>query len=261
MALDSTPPPGPASTERVVYPTCDFMGESILESYVIQMLIELLRDYVAQLDRRVFVNTNQFFYYKKGDPRSVVLPDVYTVDDLELYPLHVLSWKTWEPGVKPPTLAIEVVSQEARKDYADTMIERYQQLGVRELVRYDPSHRGRKSRELLAHFVREDSGQLVRRPVFGDRVQLVSYDLWLVPHANEALRLGVGPRGATLWPTAAERTAAANARAEAEAERAEAEAERAAAEAARAEAEAERAAVAEAELARLKAELAALRGG
>jgi Uma2 family endonuclease len=260
MGLESTPSPGSASTERVVYPVCDFMGESGLQTFVIQMLLDLLQDYVARLERPVFVSTNQFFYYKEGDPRAVVAPDVYTIDDVALHQSQVRCWKTWEAEVRPPTLAIEIVSDEYRKDYADTMLERYQQLGVRELVRYDPTHRGRRKRELLAHFVRDD-GQLVRRPVFGDRVQLVSYDLWLVPHANDALRLGVGPKGASLWPTASERAAAEAARADAEAVRAQTEAARADVEAERAQAEAERAAAAEAELARLRAELAALKGG
>lgn len=239
MALESTPSADSTSNERVVYPVCDFRGESGLQTFVIQVLLDLLRDYAAQLERPVFVNSNQFFYYKKGDPRAVVAPDVYTIDGVTMHPSQVRCWKTWEPEAKPPTLAIEVVSDEYRKDYADTMLERYQQLGVRELVRYDPSHRGRKNRELLAHFVREESGQLVRRPVFGERLQLVSYDLWLIPHAKDALRLGVGPKGRSLWPTAAERAAA---------------------EAERADAADERAAAAEAELARLRAELAALRG-
>ena len=95
----------------------------------------------------------------------------------------------------------------------------------------------------------------------GDRVHLVSYDLWIVHHTGDMLRLGVGPKGASLWPTAEERAAAETARADAEAERASAEAARADAEAERAAAEAERAAAAEAELERLRAELAALRGG
>lgn len=227
-------------------PLIDNNGCSVLQAHIRRTLVVLLSSYVAALERPVFVGTNQFFYYKKGEPRAVVSPDVYTIDGIAGIPIEVRSWKTWEPGARPPTLAIEVVSDEYRKDYADTLVERYQQLGVQELVRYDPTHRARRSRELLAHFVREESGQLVRRPVFGDRVQLVSYDLWLVPHANDVLRIGTGFQGATLWPTPTERAAA-------EAERAAAADERAA------EAD-ERAAAAEAELERLRAELAALRG-
>lgn len=228
----------------VFYPVSDDMGESGLQLFVIHLLLDLLKDYFATLEREVFVGANQFFYYKQGDPRSVVAPDVYVIDGVSLHPTEVKSWKTWEHDGKAPTVALEIVSDEYRKDYADRVVERYQDLGVRELVRYDPLHVGRK-RELLAHFVRDEQGRLIRRPTFGDRVQLASYDLWLVRRAHDVLRLGVGPKGDSLWPTAHERAAEAN-------ERAAADAERAAAEAARADS-------AEAELERLRAELAALR--
>lgn len=245
MALDSSQPHEPA--RGVVYPVSDNMGESGLQLFVVHILLDLLRDYFAALEREVFVGANQFFYYREGDPRAAVAPDLYTLDEVSLHPTEVKSWKTWEHDGKAPTLALEIVSDEYRKDYADKLLERYQELGVRELVRYDPGPVSRRKREVFAHFVRDEHGQLVRRPTIGDRLQLVSYDLWLVRSAHDVLRLGVGPKGASLWPTAAERAAA--------------EAERAAAEAERATAEAERAAAAEAEIARLRGELAALRGG
>jgi hypothetical protein len=279
----SRDPPG------VFYPVSDDMGESGLQLFVIHLLLDLLKDYFATLEREVFVGSNQFFYYKQGDPRSVVAPDVYVIDGVSLHPTEVKSWKTWEHDGKAPTLALEIVSDEYRKDYGDKLVERYQDLGVRELVRYDPLHMVGRKRELFAHFVRDEQGRLMRRPTFGDRVQLASYDLWLVHGPHDVLRLGVGPKGASPWPTAQEKNAQASeraaseanradseaARAAAETERAAAEAERAASEAnradseaARAAAEAERAAAeaaradsAQAELERLRAELAALRGG
>jgi Uma2 family endonuclease len=263
----SRDPPG------VFYPVSDDMGESGLQLFVRHLLLDLLNDYFATLEREVFVGSSQFFYYKQGDPRSVVAPEVYVIDGVSLHPTEVESWKTWEHDGKAPTFALEIESDEYRKDYADRVVERYQDLGVRELVRYDPIHLTRSKRELFAHFVRDDQGQLVRRPTFGDRVQLTSFDLWLVRGAHDVLRLGVGPKGESLWPTAHERAAEANersaadseraaaeaARADAEAARAAADAERAAAEAARADAEAARADSAEAELERLRAEIAALR--
>lgn len=247
MALDSDLLPEPP--RGVIYPVSDNMGESGLQQFVIRLLIGLFEDYFAALEREALVGGNQFFYYREGDPRAVVAPDLYVLDGESLHPTEIKSWKTWEHGGKAPTLALEIVSDEYRKDYADRLIERYQELGVRELVRYDPIHVTRRRRELFAHFVRDEAGQLVRRPTFGDRVQLVSYDVWLVRGAHDVLRLGVGPKGGSLWPTAAERAAA-------EAERAAA----AEAELERLRIEAERAVTAEAELERLRAELAALRG-
>ncbi|MDC0669676.1 Uma2 family endonuclease [Nannocystis radixulma] len=251
MSLSRDPP-------GVFYPVSDDLGESGLQLFVRHLLLDLLNDYFATHEREVFVGSSQFFYDKQGDPRSVVAPEVYVIDGVSLHPTEVTNWKTWEHGVKAPTLALEIESDEYRKDYADRIVERYQDLGIRELVRYDPLHVGRKH-ELFAHFVRDEQGRLIRRPTFGDRVQLVSYDLWLVRSAHDVLRLGVGPKGASLWPTAQEKLAEARERAVAEArKRAAANAARAAAEAARA-AEAERDNTAQAELDRMRAELAALR--
>ena len=262
MALDSLPNPAadptPAPAGGVIYPVCDDMGETGFHHFATNLLIELLSSYLAALDRPAFVRGNQFFYYKKGDPRAVVAPDVYVVEGDARHPTQVDNWKTWEPDEGPPVFALEIVSEVYRKDYADSFLERYQQLGVRELVRYDPRGGHRRKREVFAHFVRDDQGQLVRRPVFGERIHLASYEeLWLVRHAGDVLRIAVGPKGSVLWPTAAERADAEAGRAAAEAERAAAEAERATAEAERADAEAERAAAAEARAAAAEARAAA----
>ncbi|WP_170135945.1 Uma2 family endonuclease [Nannocystis exedens] len=225
-----------------------------------RLLMGLFEDYFAALEREAFVGCNQFFYYKQGDPRSVVAPDLYVIDGVSIHPTELKSWKIWEHDGKAPTLALEIVSDEYPKDYGDRLLERYRDLGVHELVRYDPVHLSRRKRELFAHFVRDERGQLIRRPTIGDRIQLVSYDVWLVRGAHDELRLGLGPKGESLWPTAQERIAQVSDRAAVEAARAAAEAERADAEAARAAAEAARADSAQAELERLRAELAALRG-
>ena len=61
--------------DGVVYPVSDKMGESSLQVFVNVLLMTLLRDYFAAAERAAFVSTNQFFYYKRGDPRSAVSPD------------------------------------------------------------------------------------------------------------------------------------------------------------------------------------------
>ena len=245
--MRAPPPPAhdAASADDAIYPVSDDMGQSGLQLFVMRVLIDLLEDYFAALGRPVLVGGNQFFYFQRGEPRAVVAPDVYVVDDEVLRPWEVKSWKTWEHAGKAPTFALEIVSDEYRKDYSDQLIDRYQRLGVHELVRYDPRPATRATREVFAHFVREGEA-LVRRPTPGDRVHLASWDLWLVRHLHDALRLGVGPGGGSLWPTAREaRDEEARARAvEARA---------------RDEAEARARAEAEAEAERLRAELAALR--
>lgn len=237
MALDTLPNPDADEDDGVVYPVSDAMGESYLQTFIHFTLMQLFRDYFATQERAVFVGSDQFFYYRRGDPRAVVSPDFYLIDETPEQN-DIKSWKVWERG-KVPDLALEIVSDEYRKDYADVLLDRYQQLGVRELVRYDPHHAGRPGRHLLSHWVRED-GRLVPRPTLHDRVRSLTFDVWLVLQPDLSMRLGLGPHGATLWPTPAER-----ARHEAE----------------RARHEAERAREAEAENRRLREELARLRGG
>jgi Uma2 family endonuclease len=222
------------------------MGESLLQTFVSQILMSMLGDYFAGLSRPVLVGGNQFFYYRRGDPRACVCPDVYVIDGETHAPVEVPCWKTWEHDGKAPTLAIEVVSAAYHKDYSEHTIQRYQELGVGELVRYDPEFPHRGDRRLLTHFTRDDAGQLVQQVTAPDRVRLSRFDFWLVRHTDMSLRIGLGPHGDALWPTGRERIALA--------------AERALF----AETEAERAAVkqaeAEAEIERLRAELARLRG-
>lgn len=209
----------------VVYPTSDKMGESSLQFFVNARLVALLSEYFAATNHPAFVSSNQFFYFKRGDPGSSVSPDLYIVDDESREPTSVPSWKVWEHDGKVPAFVLEVVSDEYKKDYADHLIDRYERLGIREMVRYDPGHGGRRGRSLLTHFVRDEGGRLIARPTPPDRVQSAVFGFWLVLQPDRTIRLATGPLGEALWPTPEER-----------------------------------AALAEAEVSRLRAELARLRG-
>jgi Uma2 family endonuclease len=241
MVPDALPPLDTESTDDGVhYPVSDDMGESGLQHFVVHPLLSLLKEFFAARGRPALVAGNQFFYYKRGDPRACVAPDAYVIDDCSVSIADVGSWKLWERDGKVPTLAIEVVSEAFKKDYAERMVERYEQLGVRELVRYDPEYALRGVRRLLSHFVRDERGRLVAQEHPRDRVRLQAYDVWLVQQPDRSLRIGLGPMGTTLWPTLAERAGMA---------------------AAEAAARAEEAAAAAAEVEGLRAELARLRGG
>jgi Uma2 family endonuclease len=253
------------------YVVNDQMGESGLQSFVVHILLDLLKSWFEAMERTMLVGENQFFYWKKGQPG--LAPDLYVVED-EPTPLKtVRAWKVWERRGKVPSLVLEVVSDEYEKDYDPAQIASYEQLGVRELVRYDPEARRVRRpgiygpRRVLSHFVRNEDGRLIEQPVDLRRgLRSSLYGFYLIPASDESLRIAVGPYRRGLWPLAEERAAAEAERAAAEAERAAAEAERAAAEAERAAAEAERAAAeaeradtAELEVQRLRAELERLR--
>ncbi|RYZ04961.1 MAG: hypothetical protein EOO73_21445 [Myxococcales bacterium] len=213
-------------------------------------------------------------YPKTGlDPDIAVLwPGPADFDELS-------SYRLWEANRAPPPFVVEVVSKShPYKDYS-WVHEGYAEMGVAELLVFDPQLFGPKSlggpaalqlweRDLTGAFERTHAGDA---PVFSK-----SLEAWLFVDQRK-LCISDDRAGKRLWPTLEEAAAAkagAEARAEAlqaraEADRAQAEADRAQAEADRAQAEADRAqaeagqskaeagqAKAEAERARAEAELA-----
>jgi len=84
---------------------------------------------------RVTTSSDQFVYFNGRDPRACCAPDVFVC----LHKTDRLppTWKTWESGT--PELAVEIVSADDAPDARwDEKLERYRELGCRELVRFDP---------------------------------------------------------------------------------------------------------------------------
>ncbi len=97
----------------------------------------VLRTFLFQLLRFAFgnsccVGSDQFVYWRASDPRTCVAPDAFV--KLGVQNTHFDSWKTWERGA--PELAVEIVSESDRTTWNEKLA-RYQDLGVRELVRFD----------------------------------------------------------------------------------------------------------------------------
>ena len=237
------------------------MGNSHLQFEACRILIGLLIDYLSTALRTYRVGAELNFLYDQDDPSAKVVPDLYILADEPQVGPKVPSWKPWEHEGKVPNLVIEVVSDSYRKDYTpEEMPQRYERLGVAELIRYDPDYAGhprsKYPRRLFSQFLRDKSGALVERPLAegAQQVQLHSFPFWLVHQAPYTLRLAEGAEadGLKLLPTASEVAALAQKDARAACERAESEKERA-------ESEKERARRAEAEVERLRVELAALR--
>src|SRR5687768_3268624 len=78
--------------------------------------------------------SDQFVYWNAADPRRCLAPDLFVrfgapEEDFD-------SWKTWERGA--PQLAVEIVSEsDAGEDDWAKKLEKYRELGVVELVRFD----------------------------------------------------------------------------------------------------------------------------
>ena len=81
----------------------------------------------------VRVGKDEFFAWVKAHPNVRVSPDTFVLDDPPPGERPEM-WATWEPGVKPPRFALEVVSDKSpRKDLVDGPA-KYRQLRTHELV-------------------------------------------------------------------------------------------------------------------------------
>jgi Uma2 family endonuclease len=121
------------------------------------------------------VGSDQFVYWDGSDPRRVLSPDVFV--RLGVAQTSFGSWKTWEQG-GVPQLAVEIVSPNEGDGVAwETKLTRYQELGVQELVRFDPE--GAEGRRLRVWDRIQES--LAERQVAGDRAPCVLLGLhWTV---------------------------------------------------------------------------------
>jgi Uma2 family endonuclease len=239
--------------DPTIYPVSDDMGENTLETLIRVVLLPLLQRYLAERGTPMFVGSSQFIYWQQFNSARSLAPDIYTIPALppDAEPTCI---KTWElgPGGVPP-FALEVVSGDKGKDYV-LAPQRYDELGTRELVIYDPEFEHRRDGRRFQVFRRLKGRGLTQVEATNDervRSRVLGCSLVEVPEGSSVrLRLGVGKGGDELFPTALE------------AQRAATEAERAAKEAERAAKEVERAARQQSEtrVAELEARLRALEG-
>lgn len=113
------------------------MGEATEHALIITDLESSLRVLARERGwQRVLINHDQFFAWLPEEPLVRVSPDLYLLDDPPPRPYPKI-WETWREGIRPPRFAVEVVSEQWRKDYDDNP-PKYAQLGCRELVLFDP---------------------------------------------------------------------------------------------------------------------------
>jgi Uma2 family endonuclease len=228
------------------YPTEEKVGQDSLQVLILELLRPLVERWFELREKPTFVGEDQFIYYERFNPKKVVAPDLYVMPGAKPG-RRVKSWKVWKTGLVP-SFALEVVSSDdPQKDYVEA-IERYSELGIDELIVFDPDHgksddrvRWQRYRKLKTRgFVQVESSN-------GDRLRSRTLGCFLrvVGSGDDArLRLATGAAGDDLVPTEAEQERAAKEqeRAAKEQERAAKEQERAAKEQALAAGEAERAA-------------------
>lgn len=238
----------------------DNTGESLLQKLIITLLLPLVRRFIAERGVRALVGGNQFIYWKKYAPDVCIAPDLYIIPGLDP-DLVVRSCMTWRLGASP-TFALEVFSDDYRKDYVATP-RKAEELGLKELVVFDPEWEEHRRGIRWQVFRRDASGSwIVAEKSFEDRVRSEELGAWLISVGTGGmtrLRIGLDPNGDELYPTDEENAAIEKQRADAEKKRADAEKKRATAEEKRATAEKKRADAAQREVERLEAELKKLR--
>lgn len=128
----------PSKTSVIVYPESD--GQPMTESdstrdYLIYA-VEVLRQYF-QSRHQVYVSGNLFIYYREGDPKAVVSPDVFVIFGVSKRQRR--SYKTWQEGGKVPAFILEITSRSTRRQDEVEKPTLYAELGVQEYFQYDPT--------------------------------------------------------------------------------------------------------------------------
>jgi hypothetical protein len=147
------------------------------------------------------VGSEQFIYWDPTDPKKCCAPDLF----VRLGSPHTVvdSWKVWERGA--PDLVVEITSaSDAGEATWETKLERFRQLGAREIVRFDPEDATRPIRIWDAM-----NGDVVERdpadPSF-HRCEVLGTYLAVREDAEigPMLRLARDPEGRDLLPTPSE---------------------------------------------------------
>lgn len=105
-----------AGEEPTIYPEEERVGEELLQRWIAELLRPLLEAWLNTRGEHL-VGADQFIYYEQYNPQKRYAPDVYVLPGVSPA-TRVRSWKTWQTGIVP-SFALEVVSTDWEKDYAD----------------------------------------------------------------------------------------------------------------------------------------------
>ena len=200
--------------DPTVYPVEERVGEDILQRWIVELLRPLVERWLARsgssgASQAWFVGADQFIYYRQYDPKRSVAPDLYVLPGVP-GGTRVRAWKTWETGIVP-SFALEIVSQDWEKDYRESP-HRYAEVGTSEFVLYDLDWQKHPDGVKFQRFLRgaENDGEGGFGPpqrTQGDRIESRVLGCFLREVSTQRglrLRLGSGPSGDELFPTAEE---------------------------------------------------------
>ena len=121
---------------EIEYPESDGepMAESDLHRKEMTYLIDALTEHFRWA-ADIYVAGNLFLYFKKGDPRAVVAPDLFVVKGVAKRDRKV--YKLWEEH-RSPCLVVEVTSDTTRDEDLSDKQTVYEHLGVDKYFLFDP---------------------------------------------------------------------------------------------------------------------------
>jgi len=184
------------------------VGEGTEQGIIVRTLLAALTELARERGwARTLVAGDQFFAWVESEPLVRISPDVYLLDDPPAPPYPAM-WHTWLEGQRPPRFAVEVVSDDWAKDYQHAP-RKYDQLGTRELVIFDPEATlaSRSRRLVLQLFRRDEHGQLTRVETGEGPCYSAELDAWLVVQRGPGiarLRIARDAAGTDLVATAEE---------------------------------------------------------
>ena len=118
------------------YPSSDDepMGENDDICWLMTVSLDVLKRYF-KTQKDVYISSNSFLYYVKGDPRQRVAPDLFVVKGVDSKPRP--NFKIWEEGAVPQVV-FEFTTESSR--YKDLGLKKglYEALGVKEYYLFDP---------------------------------------------------------------------------------------------------------------------------
>ena len=121
---------------NVYYPETD--GEPMAETDTHR---DIMMDLISELTEFykdnpiVYVSGNLLLYYREGDPKKSLSPDVFVVKGIEKKKRPI--YKLWEEG-KMPDVVIEITSKTTRHEDLRNKKGLYEVLGVKEYFIFDP---------------------------------------------------------------------------------------------------------------------------
>ena len=125
--------PVPQAAASVVYPDSDGKPVESKQHYLVAHYV--MSAFHARFGDSADYASNHGFYYEEGNPKKVVVPDVYWVADKPFRMLQ--TYLLWEER-RVPNFVLELASASAKKRDAEKKRKLYARLGVKDYFRFDP---------------------------------------------------------------------------------------------------------------------------